>query len=151
MSTVSIRQAGPQDAAALGEIFDAYRRFYGFGGDVDVARAYLHDRLARGESTVFIADTDDVSPAGFTQLYPTFCSVTAAPIQVLYDLFVDPAARCQGVGRALLERARAFAAEQGADRLELKTATDNHAAQALYESAGWERDDRFLNYEIPAR
>ena len=39
------------------------------------------------------AEDDKGTLIGFTQLYPTFCSVRAAHTFVLYDLFVTPAAR----------------------------------------------------------
>jgi len=86
---------------------------------------------------------------GFTQLYPTFCSVSAAPIHVLYDLFVSPESRRLGVGRALLRAAAAYAATTDAVRLELATAKTNHPAQALYRSLGWVRDDFFDRYSLP--
>ena len=37
---------------------------------------------------------------------------------------------------------------EGADRLSLSTAITNEAAQALYHSAGWKRDDQFLVYDL---
>ena len=83
---------------------------------------------------------------GFTQLYPTFCSVRAAHTFVLYDLFVTPAARGTGAGRALMLAAEAHARKAGAARMELSTAKTNVVGQALYESLGWERDISFLVY-----
>src|SRR5437762_589917 len=69
---------------------------------------------------------------GFTQLYPTFCSVAAGPIYVLYDVFVSPESRSTGVGRTLLRAAVDYAAATAAVRLELATAKTNSAAQKLY-------------------
>ena len=83
---------------------------------------------------------------GFTQLYPAFCSVLAAPTFVLYDLFVTPAARGTGAGRALMEAAEAHGRKAGAARLELSTANTNVIGQSLYESCGWERDKVFYVY-----
>ncbi|MBT9598956.1 MAG: GNAT family N-acetyltransferase, partial [Vitreoscilla sp.] len=87
-------------------------------------------------------------PAGFCQLYPSFCSVEAAPVMVLYDLFVAPAARGQGLAGALMQAAEAHAREAGCARLDLSTAHDNLAAQALYESRGWLRDEVFRVYSL---
>jgi ribosomal protein S18 acetylase RimI-like enzyme len=36
----------------------------------------------------------------------------------------------------------------GAVRLSLSTAITNDAAQALYHSAGWKREDQFLVYDL---
>jgi ribosomal protein S18 acetylase RimI-like enzyme len=52
------------------------------------------------------------------------------------------------VGRALLERARQHAVETGTKGLVLSTAVTNTPAQALYESAGWRRDDEFIHYNL---
>ncbi len=54
----------------------------------------------------------------------------------------------QGVGRALMERARSFAQDNGAAGMALSTAVDNGPAQALYESLGWLRDEDFYTYEL---
>ena len=146
-SSPTVRRADRDDVDALAPLFDAYRRFYEQPGDVALASAYLHARLERGESVVFVAEADG-QLLGFTQLYPTWCSVAAARIFVLYDLFVDDDARRGGVGRALMLAAQAFAREAGAVRIDLSTARTNVRAQGLYESLGWQRDDAYLVYNL---
>lgn len=146
---VAVRQASSQDVDALAPLFDAYRQFYDCPPDLPLARAYLADRIGTGESTVFIASTGAGDIVGFTQLYPTFCSVEARPIFVLYDLYVAPASRQHGVGRALLTNAETFGRASGASRLDLSTAKTNVKAQSVYESLGWVRDDVFLQYSLP--
>ena len=149
-ATTVIRAAGPADLDALAALFDAYRCFYDQPPDAARARAFLAERMARGESVLLVAEAAAGGGlAGFCQLYPTFCSVAAAPIFVLYDLFVAAPARRGGTGRALLQAAAAHARAAGAARLELSTARDNHRAQALYASLGWQRDDVFLHYALP--
>ncbi len=83
---------------------------------------------------------------GFTLLYPSFSSISLRPIWVLNDLYVLPGCRRNGVGRALLRRARRYARETRAEYLTLETAVDN-PARSLYESEGWVRDVSFLHYE----
>jgi len=147
MNDLTLRPATPDDLDQLAPLFDAYRRFYEQPGDVARASAFQHERLERGESTILVAE-DAGQLLGFCQLYPTWCSVAAARIFVLYDLFVDPDARRGGIGRALMRAARAFGREAGAVRLDLTTARTNTRAQALYESEGWQRDDVFLTYSL---
>ena len=147
MTAVSIRQATVDDLDTLAPLFDAYRRFYEQPGDVALASAFLHDRLERRESTILVAEADG-QMLGFCQLYPTWCSVAAARIFVLYDLFVDDDARRGGVGRALMLAAQRFGREAGAVRLDLSTARTNAKAQALYESLGWQRDDVYFVYNL---
>ena len=47
---------------------------------------------------------------------------------------------------ALLDAAEDLARKLGLDALELATATDNTAAQSLYEAQGWTRDTGFYVY-----
>jgi ribosomal protein S18 acetylase RimI-like enzyme len=146
---VIIRRATIADLDLVAPLYDAYRQFYAQAADLAAARAFIGDRIGRGESTVFLALEDDGSKAlGFTQLYPAFCSVAAKPYYVLYDLYVASGARRRGVAKRLMERAREFAAEAGAFRLELQTARNNTAAQALYQSLGWVRDEQYFVYTL---
>ena len=83
---------------------------------------------------------------GFTQLYPTFCSVAASNVWVLYDLFVAPEARRKGVARALMDAGTELGKKSGAAWLKLETAHTNIPGQTLYESQGWHKDEEFLTY-----
>ena len=141
------RQAEHGDLDAIAPLFDAYRQFYEKPADLALARRYLDERFKRNESVIFVAEDAGGNIVGFTQLYPAFCSVAADRIYVLYDLFVTPAARGTGAGRALMETAEAFAKKAGAVRLQLQTATTNIVGQTLYESCGWLRDNAFYVYE----
>jgi ribosomal protein S18 acetylase RimI-like enzyme len=144
---VEIRKAGVDDLDLLVPLFDAYRQFYKQRADPLTAREFLAARLERGESVVFLA-TRGGAGCGFVQLYPSFCSVAARPIWILYDLFVDRSVRREGVARRLMEAARSLASATGAQRLVLSTANDNRGAQALYESLGYRRDNVFWHYEL---
>ena len=146
---VSIRRAGLEDIDRVAPLFDAYRQFYKQPPDPELARAFLSERLRFDQSVVFLALDSANSPLGFTQLYPSFSSGLARPIFILNDLFVVPAARRQNVGRKLLQAAAEFGKQSGAARLALSTALDNMPAQALYELAGWRRDNGFCTYTLP--
>ncbi len=143
--TLSTRQATSADAEAIAHLFDAYRQFYQQASDIGVARTFINERLARGESVIFVAE-DDGEMIGFCQLYPTFCSVEAAPIFTLYDLFVTQPSRKGGAGRQLMLAAESHARSAGAVRLDLTTAKDNLRAQSVYESLEWVRDEVFYTY-----
>jgi len=145
--TLSLRRADEKDLEVLAPLFDAYRQFYRQPAYLAGARAFLADRIARGESVIFVAG-DETGALGFTQLYPSFTSAGMARIFILNDLFVAPDARGKGVGGALLRHAAEFARGEGAVRLVLSTAVDNRAAQSLYEGEGWERDEAFLTYRL---
>jgi ribosomal-protein-alanine N-acetyltransferase len=136
------------DADRVAPLFDAYRQFYGLPSDLTLCRQYLTERLAHDESVVLLAADADGAALGFVQMYPGFSSLAAARTYVLYDLFVDPAARQRGVGRRLMAAAAEEARRRGAVALVLATAKTNHPAQRLYESLGWVRDEEFYEYNL---
>jgi GNAT superfamily N-acetyltransferase len=145
MPDIRTVRAARDDLEALVPLFDAYRSFYGRPADEAGARAFLAERLTRGESVVFLA-VALARPIGFTQLYPSFSSVRLGRLWILNDLFVLPEARRSGAGRALLERAERWAAETGAVGLTLATQLTNESARRLYGSCGWVQDTEFLHY-----
>lgn len=148
MSTdVSVRQATVADLDALAPLFDGYRQFYQQASDLAGARRFLLDRFASLQSVIFIAFVGERA-LGFTQLYPSFSSVSMQRLYILNDLFVHPDGRRFGLGRRLLRAAADFGRAVGAKELLLQTALDNHPAQALYEDEGWVRDQSFYVYEL---
>ena len=148
MAGIQIVRASIKDLDDLAPLFDGYRQFYGQRSDLTVARVFLGDRIERDESVVYLAYTGPREAAGFTQLYPSFSSVSLKRLWILNDLFVRSDVRRGGVGRALLERARQHAVETGAKGLVLSTGVMNKPAQTLYESCGWLRDDEFFQYHL---
>ena len=145
---IHIREASTDDLPVLGRLFDEYRQFYQLPSDLEKANAYLKARLGAHDSTVLVAADDGQGLIGFTQLYPTWCSLLAGPVYVLYDLYVAPQARRRGVGRALVHAATERGRHDRKLRMSLSTAKTNLGAQALYESLGWERDEEFYVYNL---
>lgn len=143
-----IRQAQVSDAERINPLFIAYRQFYHTPSDAAQTLHYLQQRLRNGESVIFYAEDEQGQCVGFTQLYPLFCSLEMKRTWLLYDLFVDAQARRHGVAGLLMQRTEAFARESGAAFIGLDTATDNHAAQALYQAQGYCRDTAFYHYQL---
>ena len=131
----------------IAPLFDAYRVFYEQPSDLAASRAFIAERLERGDSHILLA-REAGKAVGFTQLYASLSSVSMRKIWILNDLFVAPVGRRRGVGRMLLRAARDFATATGAVRLELSTQKTNLAAQALYESEGWQREEKFFRYQL---
>ena len=147
MSSVTVRQAVLADLDFLVVLFDAYRQFYGQTSDLVGARTFVQARFEHGQSVVLLAESQGQA-VGFTQLYPSFSSVSMARVFVLNDLFVAPTARRLGVGEALLTAAADHARQLGAVRLSLTTNVQNLPAQSLYAAMGWERDQKFHAYHL---
>lgn len=146
--SVNVIRAGVKQVAVAAPLFDSYRQFYGQKPDLPGAVAFLTERLAKGESVVFLA-LDGEAAVGFVQLYPSFSSVRMRPIWVLNDLFVAETARRGGVARLLMDAAMGLARSTGAARLVLATAKDNAAARSLYLLLGYRVDEAFDHLELP--
>ncbi len=142
-----IKFAEPEDVDQVASLFDSYRQFYKQSSDIEGAKAFLLERLEGQESIILIAESSDNELAGFTQLYPSFSSVSMGPIWILNDLFVHEGHRRKGVAKLLLDAATEFASQEGALGLSLETEDSNEKAIALYEKEGWvlNKDHRFYD------
>jgi ribosomal protein S18 acetylase RimI-like enzyme len=145
---MKIIRAQSQQLDQLASLFDQYRQFYQQAPDLEGCRRFMAERLRNNESVIFAAQTPAGDLLGFTQLYRSFCSVEMKELIYLYDLFVQPDARRNGVAEALMHAARDYASARGADRLTLETATDNYKGQALYEKLGYQKDLDFFTYHL---
>ena len=151
---MGIRKIKSREIDLVAGLFDQYRMFYRQPSDPELAREFVRARLENNDSIIFVAlfeEDGETIPAGFTQLYPSYSSIRAVKDWILNDLFVHPAYRNRNIGTALVRMAMEFAREQGAQRVELTTATDNLTAQKLYERMGFikqEPDTTFLTYHL---
>ncbi|MCB1581498.1 MAG: GNAT family N-acetyltransferase [Xanthomonadales bacterium] len=143
-----VRKAKPSDLEALSQLFDAYRQFYQQSSDLAGARNFLSARMEQQESVVFVAENHG-QLVGFTQLYPSFSSVTMQRLWILNDLFVDSNVRKHGVAQALMAAAKEFAEQTGSKGIILETDLDNIQAQALYDKIGYEKQTATYHYFLP--
>lgn len=126
--------AGPDDAAATRLIE------HGFGSQPPMFEALL----AIDESV-----TDQPGGAiGYSLCFPTYSTFLGKPTWYLEDLFVLPAHRGRGVGKALLERCITMAKERGCGRMEWAVLDWNTSAQAFYESLGARRLSEWHSYRL---
>jgi GNAT superfamily N-acetyltransferase len=139
-----IRRANPAEAAVLSAL--ALRSKAHWGYDADFLEASRDDlTLSPDEvatSTVFIYD-GEAGPAGFYRLLPGDGNEA-----VLDDLFVEPAAMGQGVGRALWQHAVATATALGF--AEIVFQSDPHA-EGFYLAMGAVRAGLSESTVIPGR
>jgi ribosomal protein S18 acetylase RimI-like enzyme len=87
------------------------------------------------DQAVFLLVGD--GPDGMAEIRFRPSLMTGALDAHLEELYVVPAKRGRGMGRALLEAAMEVARERGATHMDLGTSEDDVAARALYESAGF--------------
>jgi GNAT superfamily N-acetyltransferase len=82
-----------------------------------------------------VADGDNELVA-FALFFTNFSTFLAKPGLYLEDLYVQPAYRGTGLGKALLEHLGALAVERGCGRFEWSVLDWNERAIAFYESVG---------------
>lgn len=128
-------------------LFDHYRVFYSQLSNLREAEQFINERLLQQDSKIFLA-LDAETGVGFTQLYPSFSSVSIRRVWILNDLFVLPSHRRQGLATQLMQASADYARGTGALRLDLATQKTNIAAQALYQSLGYQQDLTFDRYSL---
>jgi GNAT superfamily N-acetyltransferase len=132
------------EAPQLAILFDQYRVFYDQKSDLEGAKTYLEERLNNHQSIIIITE-DDGELVGFTQLYPSFSSVSMKPLYILNDLFVIKEYRGNGIGQILLKAAGNLGKSLGWKGMVLETHFDN-PAQKLYKREGWVLDEDYLHF-----
>lgn len=135
---MTITRAKLKDLDALTLLFDGYRIFYKQESNPASAKRFLKQRLMQNDSIIYMAYLNN-KPVGFTQLYPLFSSVSMQAMYILNDLYVHANHRGQGIGEALINRAKHLCQSENNKGLAIQTAFDN-PAQHLYERLGFVKD-----------
>jgi ribosomal protein S18 acetylase RimI-like enzyme len=130
-----IRFAEPHDVEAVGRLLDDFNREFGepTPGPQQLAQR-VGALLAEEELTVLLAGA---GPDGLAVLRFRPAIWSEALECYLAELYVVPACRRGGLGRALMLAALEAARTRGADHIELATSEGDVAARALYESLGF--------------
>ena len=99
--------------------------------------AMLHEALfgARAACEALIAERGGRA-VGFALYFTTFSTFLCKPGLYLEDLFVEPAHRGAGIGKALLGELARLAAGRGCGRLEWRVLDWNEPSIRFYESLG---------------
>lgn len=87
-------------------------------------------------------------PAGFAVYFQNYSTFQARPGIYLEDLFVRPAARGTGIGKALLARVAAIAVERGCTRLVWSALDWNELAIRFYLSLGSQPKSEWTSYHL---
>ncbi len=90
----------------------------------------------------------DGQPVGFALWFSTFSTFRGQPGLYLEDIFVKPACRGRGIGKALLATVAAKAVERGCGRLEWSVLDWNAPAIGFYRSLGARPMDEWTVYRI---
>lgn len=145
MSRIDVRATRAGDENAWRELWDGYCEFYETVVPADVT-AETWRRLLEPGSMFGLVSEQDGEVVGFVNcvLHPSTWAV--AESCYLEDLFVSPAARGSGAGRALIEAVVERARSNGWDKVYWHTREDNARARALYDS--FTKADDFVRYVV---
>jgi ribosomal protein S18 acetylase RimI-like enzyme len=130
-----VRRATAEDAPAIGRMLhDFNSEFDEATPGPDALAERIRELQARRNFVVLLAGT---GPDGLAILRFRPSIWTTSLECYIAELYVRPARRRQGLGRALMLEALAVARAKGADYIDLGTSEDDVGARALYESLGF--------------
>jgi GNAT superfamily N-acetyltransferase len=147
---IEVRAARPGEVPDLLALYEWLFASPGSKPDLwDDARAAVAMRQAieSHDCVVLVAD-DGGQLVGFCTGYQDIHSVRFGYRAWVEDLAVDPARRSEGIGKALLDAAKAWAKERGATHLELDSGDARPDAHRFYEREGPSWRSRCFGWEL---
>lgn len=148
---IPIREATPEDAAAIAQLLHAFNSEYEME-TAAVAELTRHaERMLReGAMTALLGGEEPVGLA-LLRFRPSVWS--AQQEAYLQELYVVPDCRRRGIGQALMEAVIATCRERDAAWIELNTGESDIAARALYSKLGFTNEEgpdgtAMLYYEL---
>jgi ribosomal protein S18 acetylase RimI-like enzyme len=133
--THRVRLADADDAAVIGRLLYDFNREFDEPTPEPSALAERLRQLIEGGDTLVLLGGD--GPDGLAVLRLRAAIWSAGLECYLAELYVAPASRGQGLGRALMEAALSQARLRGADSMDIGVDEPDLAARRLYESLGF--------------
>lgn len=130
-----VRRADRDDADAIGRLLYAFNREFDEPAPAPEALAERMRQLLDGGDTLVLLAGD--GPDGLAVLRFRAAIWSSGLECYLAELYVTPARRGQGLGRALMEAALAQARDRGADTMDIGVDEPDDVARRLYESLGF--------------
>lgn len=136
-SDLNLRVATPADVPVILSFIRDLAEYERLSHQVVADAARLEETLfgARPYAEVIIAEWRGEA-AGFALFFHNYSTFLARPGIYLEDLFVRPAYRKHGIGKALLIQLARLAVERGCGRLEWSVLDWNEPAIGFYKSLG---------------
>lgn len=147
--TLAIRAAVPADLDLIIGFVRALAAYEKLADEVRLDPLLLGCHLF-GETPmaeVLIGEIDG-KPHGFALFFHNFSTFEGKPGIYLEDLFVEPAARGSGLGKALLARLAQMAMERGCARLEWSVLDWNEPSIAFYKALGAKPMDEWTVFRV---
>jgi GNAT superfamily N-acetyltransferase len=146
---ISLRDATPADTPQILRFIRALGEYERLQSEVVASEDSLRATLfgERRYAEVTLADCDGQC-AGFALYFHNYSTFLAQPGIYLEDLFVDPAFRTRGVGKALLQHLARLAVERDCARLEWSALKWNRLAIDFYLGLGAVAMDEWCIYRL---
>lgn len=145
--SVQVRPLGDKDFFSWLGLFEGYSEFYKSELTDEKALRVWSWIIDRNDPLVgAVAVNDEGELIGFAHYREVPRTLSGSRGLVLDDLFVTPDARKTGVGAALMDFVKQYAASRHLGQIRLITAGDNKAAQRLYDEVG--KRTTWVTYEI---
>jgi GNAT superfamily N-acetyltransferase len=147
--TLTIRPATRADLPLIAQFIRDLAAYEKLAHEVRFDEATLGDRLfgARPYAEVVIGEIDG-APQGFALFFHNFSTFEGRPGIYLEDLFVRPAARGSGLGKALLAHLAKLAVERDCARLEWGVLDWNTPSIGFYQSLGARLMDEWTGMRV---
>jgi GNAT superfamily N-acetyltransferase len=135
--TISIRPASSADLPLIAQLIRDLAEYEKLAHEVRFDEAVLGEKLfgPRPYAEVVIGELDG-APQGFALFFHNFSTFEGKPGIYLEDLFVRPAARGSGLGKALLAHLALLATTRDCARLEWSVLDWNEPAIGFYRKLG---------------
>jgi GNAT superfamily N-acetyltransferase len=136
-SSTVVRLATPDDVSTIFQLIKDLAEYEKLAHEVVGNISLLHDHLFGDRPYVesFIADVDG-NPAGFALFFQNYSMSKGTPGYYLEDLYVQPAYRGQGLGKALLSALAQRASDKQFHHLQWSVLDWNTPAIAFYQKIG---------------
>lgn len=135
---MSIRRAGPDDAATLLPLVERYWAFEGLEGfRPDSLRSALQRLLASPELGAAWIATEDGQAVGYLIVVLVFSLEHHGLTAEIDEAFVMEEHRAAGIGSALLAQAEVESRRRGCGNISLQIGTGNRRAMAFYRRHGY--------------
>jgi len=133
----ALRPAAPADVPAIISLIRELAAYEKLADDAIATPDDLRVALfgARPVAEALVADVEG-NVVAFALFFPTFSTFVGKPGIYLEDIYVQPAYRGKGFGKAFFRRIAALAVERGCGRLEWSVLNWNEPALAFYQSLG---------------
>jgi len=146
-----IRPATPDDVPAIARLIRALAEYERMTDEVVLDEASLREHLfgPRPFAEVLLADVAGVV-IGFALFFHNYSTFVGRPGLYLEDLFVEPAHRGKGHGKALFRELARLAVRRDCGRLEWSVLKWNAPAIHFYDSLGATPMDGWTVYRLTA-